>query len=483
MRYGVTLLALCTVCGGLVNAEPIIVDNSNNSVSLSIYNQNIALVKDIRPTKLNSGLNEVIFDGVAKEIQPETAVIYGDGIKVSEQNYSYNLMSYYNFVKDFIGKDVNTIRVNPKNGDNIYEKAALIGVDNNNKPILRFSYGIDPNFEGRVVFNGVPDGISNKPTLAAKLHTSNSGNKNLYLAYLTGGLSWKTDYIANVVNKNKLNLTGLVTINNVSGVDYDNAKIQLIAGDVNVARNNAGLRTMAMAKFAAAEATYDNVVAAPESISSFELYTLPNITSIKNNQTKQISLLERKDVTFKKEFNLNNPLYLGAESEFEKIHPTITYVIKNTTDTNLGISLPAGVMRFYENDKNGNMQFIGSAHIAHTAKEDILKLHLGEAFNISASGKVKKIKEHELERSRNGRCFKVKKVKTYEVSAVINNAEDVANTVTLTQYFTNDYKIISENIKSESKNATTRVWNINIDKNSKQTLEYVVEITSDDNEC
>ncbi|MBP1532100.1 MAG: hypothetical protein ILA52_01205, partial [Alphaproteobacteria bacterium] len=84
MRYGVTLLALSTVWSGLANAEPIVINNSNNSVSLSIYNQDIALVKDIRPTKLNSGLNEVIFDGVAKEIQPETAVIYGEGIKVSE---------------------------------------------------------------------------------------------------------------------------------------------------------------------------------------------------------------------------------------------------------------------------------------------------------------------------------------------------------------------------------------------------------------
>ena len=482
MRYGVTLLALSTVWSGLANAEPIVINNSNNSVSLSIYNQDIALVKDIRPTKLNSGLNEVIFDGVAKEIQPETAVIYGEGIKVSEQNYSYNLMSYYNFIKNSVGKEVTTVRVNPKNGDNIYEKATLIGVDNN-EPVLRFSYGIDPDFEGRVVFRDVPDGISNKPTLAARLYTMNSGNKNLYLAYLTGGMSWKTDYIANVVAQDKLNLTGLVTINNESGVDYDNAKIQLIAGDVNVARNTGGLRSVAMMKYAAAEAAYDNAVAAPESISSFELYTLPNITSIKNNQTKQISLLERKNVTFKKEFNLDTPLYIESDREFERIHPNITYVIKNTADTNLGISLPAGIMRFYENDKNGNMQFIGSAHIAHTAKEDTLRLHLGEAFNISASGKVKKIKDTELQRTRNDRCFKVKKVKTYEVKIIINNAEEVDNTVVLTQRFAKDYKIINENIKGESKNATTRIWNIEAGKNSKQTLEYTVEITSNESEC
>ncbi|MBR1756980.1 MAG: hypothetical protein IJ738_05405, partial [Alphaproteobacteria bacterium] len=228
-------LGISTILTGVANAEPLFLPSTNNNLSLSIYNQNLALVKDMRQAELKSGVNEVIFDGVAQRIQPETAIIYGDNIKVMEQNYNYNLLSYQNFIERNIGKQVNTVRINPENGDNIYERAELIGTADG-QPILRFNYGIDSNFGGRVVFNDIPAGLSNKPTLTAKLNTNSGGAKNLRLAYLTDGLSWKTDYVANVNNENSLNLTGWVTINNESGIDYENAKIQLIAGDVNVVR-------------------------------------------------------------------------------------------------------------------------------------------------------------------------------------------------------------------------------------------------------
>ena len=202
MRYSLLFL-LCTALAGTAQAEPLLLKNQGNSLSLSIYNQNLALVKDIRPAALQSGSNEVIFDGVASKIQAETAIIYGDGIAVAEQNYSYNLMSYDNFIKQYLGKEVTTVRANPTTGENIYESAVLIG-EAGGRPILRFNYGIDSNFPGRVIFNNVPAGMSNQPTLTAKLNTKQGGEKNLYLAYLTGGLSWKTDYVANISSDDKL---------------------------------------------------------------------------------------------------------------------------------------------------------------------------------------------------------------------------------------------------------------------------------------
>lgn len=486
MRFGL-LLALFTTLAGVANADSVLLKNSNNALSLSIYNQNLALVKDIRPASLKKGVNEVVFDGVPQQIQAETAIIYGDNIRVSEQNYSYNLMSYHNFITRSIGQKVKTVRLNPTTGENIYETATLIG-DAGGTPILQFDYGIESNFPGRVVFDEVPAGMSNQPTLTAKIKANKSGEQNLYLAYLTGGLSWKTDYVANVRSDDKLDLTGWVTINNESGVDYEKAKIQLIAGDVNIVRPRMMARGVMMMKSMAMNAMDSAIEEGiePESINSYELYTLPNMATIKNKQTKQVALLEKNDVTYKKEFNLTMPIYFDdGISEFEKNHPSITYVIKNEADSNLGISLPAGTIRFYQNDQKGNMQFIGANNINNTAKEDTLRLHLGDAFNISVSGKVEKISQKERARKLlpNGRCYDVQTVKTYDVAITVNNAEDTDNTVVLSQRFSQEYEMVKESVKSEEDKARMRKWKIDAAKNSKEKLTYTVNIISHYNDC
>lgn len=490
MRFSFLLLAFTAVAGA-VHAEPLFLQNKGNSLSLSIYNKDLALVKDIRPADLQTGINEIIFDGVASQIQAETAVIYGNGVEVSEQNYSYNLMSYDNFIDHSLGQKVTAVRINPTTGDNIYEEATLIG-SANGQPILEFSYGIDAHYPGRVLFGNVPAGMSNQPTLTAKLNSERSGNRNLHLAYLTNGLSWKTDYVANVRSPKSLDLTGWVTISNNSGIDYNQAKIQLIAGDVNIVRPmmargiNKGMRLMAMSNAADGAIMEKGSSIVPENINSYELYTLPNMTSIKDKQTKQIALIEKNEVKYEREFQLSTPFYFynaNSNAEFEKIHPQIIYVIKNITDSNLGISLPAGTVRFYENDKNGNLQFIGANNINNTAKEETLRLNLGDAFNISISGKVKQIQEKELSRKPINQCYNIKTLKTYEVEITINNAEDTENKVVINQNFPEDYKIVRETTKSTSKNATLRQWEVKAKPNSKTKLEYSVDITYANRMC
>lgn len=486
MRNYLQILTLTCLLSTSAHAAPLILQNTDNSLSLSIYNQDLALVKDIRPASLKSGINEVIFDGVASQIQAETAIIYADGVRVGEQNYSYNLMSYENFINQSIGQDVRTVQINPENGNNIYNTAKLIGYANG-KPILQFNYGIESDFPGRVVFDKIPAGMSNKPTLTAKLDVSKGGDKNLYLAYLTSGLSWKTDYVANVKSADKLDLTGWVTITNNSGIDYERAKIQLIAGDVNIARRiPTGARVKAvMLNSMALDGETAYAAIEPENINSYELYTLPNITTVKDHENKQIALIERNDVKYKKEFRLQSPLYFrnNNNEEFEKHHPQIIYVIENSTDSHLGISLPSGIIRFYENDKNSNLQFIGSNHITNTAKDDTLRLKLGEAFNISVNGKITDMKDKEISRKPENNCAVVKTLKSYNVEITVNNAEDVKNTVVIEQHFPDEYKITKENIKSESKNASTRLWKIDVAKNSKETLKYTVDITLTNRIC
>lgn len=487
MRNTLILLLAGTFLASVpANAEQILLKNNNSKLTLSIYNQNLALVKDIRPADIKAGMSEVIFDGVAQQIQPETAMLYGQDIKVLEQNYSYNVISYENMLNQSVGQEVNTMRQNPQTGENIFEKAVLIGAAYG-QPVLKFPYGIETNFNGRIVFNQIPSGVSDKPTLTAKINNKKAGSKNLFLAYLTGGLSWRTDYVATIADKNKLDLTGWVTINNNSGVDYNDAKIQLIAGDVNVVRPVVQPRLL-MAKMSMA--AMDNGVetaamgsVAPEQISNYELYTLPAITTIKDKQTKQVGLIEKSGVNYVKEFNFRSPLYFGGSYEFEKQHPSITYVLENVQKSNLGISLPAGTMRFYENDKNGNLQFIGSTDIANTAKEETLRLNLGEAFNLTLKGKVAKVSEKEVERKPQKQCYNVKLLKTYTAETTVSNADTAENSVIISQNLPDNYKIVKESLKGAVKNAQTRQWTVKVPANGKITLSYTVEIPQTTRVC
>lgn len=488
MKKELLYTCLCLTYMTVAQADPIMLKNNGN-LSLSIYNQNLALVKDSRSAELKNGFNEVIFDGVAQRIQPETAILYGEDIVVDEQNYNYNLISYDNMIKQNIGQEVTTVRVNPTTGENIYERAFITGYANG-QLILKFPYGLDTKFPGRVVFNHIPAGLSNKPTLEAKIESRKSGYQNLNLAYLTDGLSWKTDYVANVTGQDRLDLTGWVTITNESGIDYEKAKIQLIAGDVNVVRQSLRPRmaTLKMAAFSADMAEMNTMgAAAPQALNSYELYTLPKITSIKDKQTKQIALLEKKNVLYKKEFDITSPFSFYSETkedEFEKIHPQITYVIENNQKSNLGISLPSGTVRFYQNDKTGNLQFIGADNIDNTAKEDTLRLPLGNAFNISVSGKILNIKKEELDKtSLPNNCRKVKVKKTFDVEITVNNAETTDNIVNITQYLPQDYTLVKENISGQMKNATTRVWNVKTPKNDKSSLTYTLSITYKQSKC
>lgn len=486
MRYTTFLLLAGTILSSApANAEQILLGNAGSKLTLSIYNQDLALVKDLRPADIKAGTAEIVFDGVAQQIQPETAIIYGQDLKVLEQNYSYNLITYENLVNQSVGQEVMTVRQNPQTGENIFEKAQLIGASYG-QPVLKFSYGIDTKFNGRIVFGSLPANVSDKPTLTAKVNNKKAGNKNLFLAYLTGGLSWKTNYVATVTAKDKLDLTGWVTINNNSGVDYNNAKIQLIAGNVNTVRPVMQPRLMMSKAIGMSMDSVNSLEAgagAPEQISGYELYTLPAITSIKDKQTKQLALLEKSGVTYSKEFNFQSPLYFGSSYEFEKQHPSITYVLENKAASNLGLSLPAGTVRFYENDKNGNLQFIGSNNIGNTAKDETLRLNLGDAFNLTVKGKVAKVAEKELERKPKNQCYSVKLLKTYTAETTVSNAEAAENSVIISQNISDNYKIVKESIKGKAKNAQTREWTVKVPANGKTTLSYTVEIPQTTRVC
>ncbi len=440
MRFAsLLMMGVLSFSSAAMAAEKVVGDNDKLSLDISVYNRSLALVKDVRKVSLISGENDIAFEGVAANIKPETAILFGEGLKVLEQNYDYDLLNAENLAAKSVGETVKTVIVNPENGENVFDTAEILSAGYG-RPVLKFKYGVDADFPGRLVFEKIPAGLRNKPTLVAKVISDKAATKDISLAYLTNGISWKTNYVVNVVDESKLNMTGWVTINNESGIDYNNAKVQLIAGDVNEVREVMRGRPMMLQSKSFNAVVNDEALAdgaSEEELGGYHLYNLPNKTTIKDKQTKQISLIEKNGVKYKKEAKISSQLYFnpGSRAKFEQVHPDMYYIINNKEEDNLGFQLPAGIIRFYEKDEGGNLQFIGENSINHVAKDETMRLRLGNFVNIFATGKINNIeKVSETGPVQDGtRCKKTEKKYLYKAEVSITNSGKNAQEVVYTQ--------------------------------------------------
>ena len=346
---------------------------------------------------------------------------------------------------------------------------------------MEFNYGIDANFDGQLLFEDLPEGLRRKPTLVAKIYSDTDNSGNLSLAYLTNGISWRANYVANVIDNTKLDLTAWVTINNESGIDYNNANVQLVAGQINQTRSNSAyfgeMRAMAVA--APKMAMADGIEIAQEDISAYHLYTLPNKTTIKDKQTKQITLMERNAVKYTKEAELTSPLHFfpNSDIEFKNKHLSMYYNLINNTASNLGVQLPAGTIRFYENDTQGNLQFIGENTITHTAKEEKMHLYLGDYGNIFANGKISKITklDNEQIKTDSESCSIFYTPYSYEAEIKVYNSGKTKEQIKIKQNIPQDAEIISQNIKGQSTHSGMYEWTFSVAPESNQTLTFTLK--------
>ena len=459
--------------GSLAADKEIILDKDKSvDMAISIYNNSLGFVRDTREVMLEKGSSSVAFVGVADQIKPETAMLSGSGVTVTEQNYNYNLLTPYNILNESVGQTVKTALYNEQTGQTVFNSAKIID-SNNGRPILQFDYGIETDFPGRIVYEKLPENLTARPTLDISLNNKTAGTKKLELAYLTSGISWKADYVAEVNGSNTLALNGWITLNNQSGTTYENAAVQLIAGSVNEVQPpvmprmyglamKAAVNDMAVAASAAAGAS-------SEAFADYYLYTLPVRTTIKDNQSKQVSLFTKEKVRFVREYKLVSPLYAGLnmrENEFENANPQVTYKLNNVEAEGLGLPMPQGTVRFYENDSKGNMQFIGESEFRQLAKGDKTELPLGKSFDVSAKGRITGVT----------RLAKDSYEGDFEIT--LKNAKSESAVVNFEQKFGGSWTIVSESVKSEKKNASTGLWKVEVPANGEKVLTFKARITA-----
>jgi len=467
-----SLLLYTTLCSVLTwnisNAEEIkIPQEQNTKLYLSIYNNNLGFIKDTRKVDLNSGISTIAFEGVSEKMKAETAMLNGAGINVLEQNYDYAVLTPASILEASVGQKVRIATTNPQTGEDILTPAEIVAT-NNGKPILKFSHGYETLTDGRIIYNSLPTNLRTQPTLVITLNNNIAENKEIELAYLTQGLNWKADYVAEIISENELNFNGLVTLNNNSGTDYNNAHIQLIAGDVNHNVMQPKLMRSVNALNMADSATFGIGEPTQERISDYHMYTLPNTTSIINKQVKQVNLMNRENIKFAKEYKFTSPLSLSlrySSSYFEKESPQVVFEILNEKTSGLGEPLPAGMVRLYKKDSNGNLQFIGEDNINHTPEQEKIKLDTGSAFDITIDGKItdsKKISNN---------------IYTHDAEITFKNSSEHAVEVAFAQTFNYKHELISESNTSSLSNANRRVWKINIAPNSQSILTFSVKVS------
>lgn len=469
------MLALAGICGfqaASAYADEIRVPaEGRNALFLNIYQQNLALVKSNHQVKMPDGDAVLAFEGVSQQIQPQTTLIEGKGITVLEKNYEYNLLSRENLLNAYVGKEIIAVTIDHETSKNMFDKAVLLNNDYGT-PMLQFSYGIDPHFPGRIVFEKIPENLRNKPTLVAKVSGKGKEAKDISLSYLTGGLNWSGSYVAEITGKEKMNLQSWVEINNQSGTDYKDAKVSLVSGEVRNQANNGVvpqakmlMATARMADYAAETASAEGGISA-ESLGEYYSYNLPQKIDVMNQQSKQVSLWSVNDAAYEKQYKIVSPLN-NYSKMFEREHAAVVYKITNGKKEKLGRPMPAGIVRFYEKGADGNLTFTGAANMPQMAVGESAELNTGRSFDVYAGGKITNI---------NKIAEKITETE-YKISFFNAGAEEAE--VIWEQKVNGETSIISDSADGKKTDAGLLQWRIKVPAGGKKNLEYKLRQTRD----
>jgi hypothetical protein len=465
------LLAI-PLCGWAASPDEIVSTASDQQgVAVTIYNDNLALVKDTRRVRLERDFNRLAWREVSAQMQPETAQLRNlstpAGFRLQEQNFDFDLLTPQKLLEKYVGREVGVIRTHPTTGAETRETATVLAT--NGGVVLKFADRIETGVPGRLAFTGVPDTLRDKPTLVISLINSAAGPQNLELSYLTRGLSWRADYVAELNERDdQLDLNGWVTLTNKSGAAYQNARLQLVAGDLNRVRDEQMLirPPMPMAAKVAEAAEMQQ-----ESLFEYHLYTLQRPTTLAENQTKQVALMSATRVPVKKEFLLQgeNYYYSGQYGELGQKMKVGVFVEFVNKGEGLGIPLPKGVIRMYKKDRQGNAQFVGEDRIDHTPKNETLRLKLGDAFDLTADRKQTAFQKL----AGTGRYNYVYE-SAYEI--VLKNAKPEAVTVTVREPMPGDWTMVSESQPHAKAASGTAEWQVLVPAEGKATLTWRVRV-------
>lgn len=437
------------------------------ALEITVYNSNLGLVKDQRQVTMKNGLQELKFMDVAAQIIPTSVSIKSfletNPFVVLEQNYEYDLLSPRKLLDKYVGKEVKLFTKNPYFEREEMVSATLLA-NNENQPVFQIGRDITFNHPGRILFPEMPKDLISKPTLIWLLNNQVTTPQKIEALYLTNGLNWKSDYVL-VLNEQdtRAGLSGWVTIDNKSGAAYRNAKLKLVAGDIHRVQDEVFRAKKAMVAARAMPAPQFK----EDSLFEYHIYTLERKTTLKENQTKQISLLNVQQIPVSKEFIYRGTQYYYRNKQGEIISNQkigVFIQLTNSKENHLGMPLPKGTVRAYKRDRDGSLQLVGEDSIDHTPKDEKIKLKLGEAFDLKAERKQmhwEKIASDTYESA-------------YEISLRNHKKEDVV--IRVVEPLPGDWKVLDYSHPFKKLDASTIAFDVPVPKDKESKLTYRVRI-------
>jgi hypothetical protein len=451
------------------------------SVQLTVYNGGFALVRDTRGVTLKKGINSIEVEDVAAKIDP-TSVLFKtltapNSVTILEQNYQYDLISPDNILNKSVGQRV-TFTSFDSNGKPYTQTGVLLAPPANGGVVIKMDDGsmvLRP--EGQVSLQKMPDGLHPKPTLNWLLEADRAGDQDAQISYITNGIGWKADYVA-LVNKDDtaLDLTGWVTLDNRCGATYTDAELTLMAGDVRRVQpfdldNSIVLKggEMGIQDF---KQQFQE-----QSFFEYHMYTMERPTTIRDNETKQLSLLSASGAAVTKEMIYDgrkqwwNSWWYEGRTDFNPGggYDTSTYhkvnvvlEAKNSQANHMGMPLPKGRIRVYKLDNTGAQQFVGEDNIDHTPKDEKIRLYVGDAFDVVGDYKrtdFKKIDDRTIE-------------ETFQVN--VRNHKETPVEVKVIDHVWSDWKVNESSAKYTKKDAHTIEFPIQVPKDGETVVTYTI---------
>jgi hypothetical protein len=441
--------------------------NDQTDLNVTVYNSNIALIRDVRNLALPGGPFHLKFMDIAATVNPATvhfrSLTDPEKLAVIEQNYEYDLLEPAKLLHKYVGKEVTLVRTYQESGTTKHEEIKATLLSDNNGPVWKIGNDIVTGvYAESYRFPEVPPNLYDRPTLLMSLENSGPKKQQIEASYLASNLSWNADYVLTVARDDKnADLDGWVTVVNNSGTAFHNARLQLVAGELNRVQPPAAApmasREMVMYKDAAKQFQQ-------EAFSEYHLYSLGRKTSVEDKETKQISLLQGSGVLVEKIFMVNGQSYYYRNQQNPgaplKDPVMVYYKFKNEEKAGLGIPLPAGNVRVYQKDSKGGILFAGEDRIDHTPKDEFVNIHIGNAFDVVAEHKqtdYKRIDTHVWE---------------MEFEVTLRNHKDAPVVVQVNEPIGGDWEMLSSTYKYTKTAAFAAQFIVPVAKDGTSVLKY-----------
>lgn len=465
--------------------------SAQGDVSVTIYNNNLALVQDVRQVSLPNGRSRQEFPDVSAMIRAETVTLSGEGFGVVEQNFDYDLLTPAALMEKAVGQTITLVRTNPATGAETRERALVMAA--NGGVVLKIGDRIevlrDDGLPVRVIFDAIPPNLRARPTLSVTMDAKSAGARPLTLSYLTPGMGWKADYVTLFDEKaGKIDVQGWVTLTNNTGTTFTNANVLMVAGSVGQVNQYGGYNGGYQPPRPTPRGNRPGTESGGQQVGDFHVYPIAGRTTIANAQTKQVSFLDVSGVPARKGYEYNNG-WLGAQGEAVSASSILKF--SNARSGGVGAALPAGTVRVYMRDSKGQAQFIGESGIGHTPGGSNLALRTGEAFDVKVQPVVEKRDQITLDEWEKYDRWRItypdgsvkeytgERPKTYyrtQMKYVVTNARDVPVTVDVIQsglgqwWWWRDVRVPQESLPGTQENADQRRWEVPVPANGKTEL-------------